>query len=85
MILSKKYQANFQAHRMIGGCWARRTCKTKKEEGFFCCKAMAINLEFMLVWMNLDSHLPSKGRRGRRAPPLFFTMTFDFISDLETF
>ena len=49
-------------------CWARRTCKTKKEEGFFgFCKASAINLEFMLLWMNLDSHMRfEKGGRGKK-------------------
>ena len=49
-------------------CWARRTCKTKKEEGFFgFCKASAINLEFMLLWMNLDSHMRfKKGGRGKK-------------------
>ena len=32
--------------------------KIRKKRGLFCCKAKAINLEFMPVWMNLDSHLP---------------------------
>ena len=41
--------------------------KLRKKKAFLVCKALAINLEFMLLWMNLDSHMRfKKGGRGKK-------------------
>ena len=47
--------------------------KIRKKRELFCCKAKAINLEFMPVWMNLDSHLPLNraSRREKASITLF--------------